>query len=428
LLTQALFILILILVNAIFVVTEYAIIRVRTAEIDALIRKGNVRAKLAKTIITDLDRYISATQLGITFVNLLLGWVGEDIFINLLQPVFISLGISDSFSQTLSVIFGLLIITYFTITIGELAPKAFAIRKYLGATLWLSYPLLIFYKIFKPFIWLLNVSANLIIRMIGIKPLLNDSGINTEEEIRQVIREGRKSGIIDQTEHQLIEKIFDFNDKLAKEIMVHRGQMIVLNIDDPRDKIYEIVTEEGYSRIPVYKDTIDNIIGIIYAKDLISASEHRQLISLNDIIRPAYFVNETKNIGILLREFQKQKVHMGIVVNEYGGVEGLVTMEDIIEEITGEIMDEYDNETPDVIKGKNQEYMVNPFIPVEEFNKKFKANIPADKGYNTLGGFLYYVTGHIPELYERIDYAGFTFIIAAKQRNTIKQVKVIKNK
>lgn len=372
-LTQALFIFVLILVNAIFVVTEYAIIRVRTAEIDALIRKGNVRAKLAKTIITDLDRYISATQLGITFVNLLLGWVGEDIFISLLQPVFISLGISDSFSQTLSVIFGLLIITYFTITIGELAPKAFAIRKYLGATLWLSYPLLIFYKIFKPFIWLLNVSANLIIRMIGIKPLLNDSGINTEEEIRQVIREGRRTGIIDQTEHQLIEKIFDFNDKLAKEIMVHRGQMIVLNIDDPRDKIYEIVTEEGYSRIPVYKDTIDNIIGIIYAKDLISASEHRQLISLNDIIRPAYFVNETKNIGILMREFQKQKVHMGIVVNEYGGVEGLVTMEDIIEEITGEIMDEYDNETPDVIKGKNQEYMVNPFIPVEEFNKKFQS-------------------------------------------------------
>ena len=426
-LTQALLIFVLILVNAIFVVTEYAIIRVRTAEIDNLVSKGNTRAKLAKTIISDLDKYISATQLGITFVNLLLGWVGEDIFIHLLEPVFISLGISDSFSQTLAVIFGLLIITYFTITIGELAPKAFAIRKYLGATLWLSYPLLIFYKIFKPFIWLLNVSAALIIRLMGIKPLLNDSGINSQEEILQVIREGRKTGLIDQTEHQLIEKIFDFNDKLVKEIMVHRGQMVVLNIDDPRDKIYEIVTEEGYSRIPVYKDTIDNIIGIIYAKDLISASEHRQLISLNDIIRPAYFVNETKNIGILLREFQKQKVHIGIVVNEYGGVEGLVTMEDIIEEITGEIMDEYDIESPDIIKGKNQEYIVNPFIPVEEFNRKFNASLPLDKGYNTLGGFLYNVTGHIPSLYERIDYSGFTFIIAAKQRNTIKQVKVIKN-
>jgi len=428
LLTQAILIVILILVNAIFVVTEYAIIRVRSAEIDALAAKGNLRAMRAKGVIGDLDKYISATQLGITFVNLLLGWVGEDIFIHLLQPVFIALGISDSFSQTLAVIFGLLIITYFTITIGELAPKAFAIRKYLSAALWLSYPLTIFYKIFKPFIWLLNISAALIIRLMGIKPLDNDSGIHSQDEIRQVILQGRKAGVIDKTEQQLIEKIFDFNDKLAKEIMVHRGNMVVLNINDSREKIYEVVTEEGYSRIPVYKDTVDNIIGIIYTKDLISASEHRQLITLHDIIRPAYFVSETKNIGILLREFQKNKVHMGIVVNEYGGVEGLVTMEDIIEEITGEIMDEYDTESPDIIKAKDQEYLVNPFIPVNEFNEKFKASIPQDKGYNTLGGFLYHVTGHIPALYERIDYSGFTFIITSKQRNTIKQVKVIKNK
>ena len=428
LLTQAVLIVILILVNAIFVVTEYAIIRVRSAEIDALAAKGNLRAQRAKSVIGDLDKYISATQLGITFVNLLLGWVGEDIFIQLLQPAFIALGISDSFSQTLAVIFGLLIITYFTITIGELAPKAFAIRKYMSAALWLSYPLTIFYKIFKPFIWLLNVSAALIIRLMGIKPLENDSGIHSQEEIRQVILQGSKAGVIDKTEQQLIEKIFDFNDKLAKEIMVHRGDMVVLNINDSREKIYEVVTEEGYSRIPVYKDTVDNIIGIIYTKDLISASEHRELITLHDIIRPAYFISETKNIGILLRDFQKSKVHMGIVVNEYGGVEGLVTMEDIIEEITGEIMDEYDTESPDIIKAKDQEYLVNPFIPVDEFNEKFKASIPQDKGYNTLGGFLYYVTGHIPALYERIDYSGFTFIISSKQRNTIKQVKVIKSK
>lgn len=426
-LTQFLLIAVLILVNAVFVVTEYAIIRVRSAEIDALAVKGNLRAMRAKTVIKNLDRYISATQLGITFVNLLLGWVGEDVFIHLLEPVFIKLGISGSFSQTLAVIFGLLIITYFTITIGELAPKAFAIRKYLSATLWLSYPLTIFYKIFKPFIWLLNASAALIIRAMGLKPLENDSGIHSQEEIRQVILQGRRAGVIDQTEHQLIEKIFDFNDKTAKEIMIHRGDMVVLNIDDNREKIYQVVTEEGYSRIPVYKDTIDNIIGIIYTKDLISASEHRQLIQLADIIRPAYFVAETKNIGILMREFQKAKVHMGIVVNEYGGVEGLITMEDIIEEITGEIMDEYDVESPDIIKGKNQEYLVNPFIPVKEFNRKFSAKIPESENYNTLGGFLYNVTGHIPELYERIDYSGFTFVIASKQRNTIKKVKVIKN-
>lgn len=409
-----------------FVVTEYAIIRVRTSEIDALIAEGNLRAETAKNVISHLDKYISATQLGITFVNLLLGWIGEDIFVKLLHPFFLSVGISDTFSQTLSIFFGLLIITYFTITIGELAPKAFAIRKYLGAVLWLSYPLTIFYKIFKPFIWFLNYSAGVIIRLIGLKPLDSESDIQSEEEIMAVIRAGRKSGVIDKTEHQLIEKIFDFNDKLAKEIMVHRGEMIVLNIEDNREKIYEVVTEEGYSRIPVYKDTVDNIVGIIYTKDLISASEHRQLIVLQDIIRPAYFVSETKNIGILMRDFQKEKVHMGIVVNEYGGVEGLITMEDIIEEITGEIMDEYDIESPDIIKGKNQEYLVNPFIPVKEFNEKFNANIPIDTRYNTLGGFLFNVTGHIPELYERIDFSGFTFIITNKQRNTIKQVKVIK--
>ena len=426
-LTQSIFILILILVNAIFVVTEYAIIRVRSAEIDALAGKGNLRAIRAKGIITDLDKYISATQLGITFVNLLIGWAGEDIFINIMHPFFIALGISESFSQTLSVIVGLLIISYFTITLGELAPKAFAIRKYLSAVLWLSYPLTIFYKIFKPFIWLLNISAAMIIKLIGLKPLENDISVHSQEEIKQVIIEGSRAGIIDQMEQQLIEKIFDFNDKTAKDIMIHRGNIVALNVDDPRENIYHIVTEEGFSRIPVFKDTIDNIIGVVYAKDLISASEHRELIAFQDIIRPAYFVSDSKHIGILLREFQKNKVHMGIVINEFGGVEGLVTMEDVIEEITGEIFDEYDIETPDIVKSKDQEYLVNPAILIKEFNEKFEAAIPEDGQYNTLGGFLYNVTGHIPEIYERIDFSGFTFIITSKQRNTIKQVKVTKN-
>jgi CBS domain containing-hemolysin-like protein len=425
-LSQLILIFVLILVNAVFVVTEYAIVRVRSSEIDALIKRGNLRAKGAKEVLNNLDRYISATQLGITFVNLLLGWVGEDIFIGMLHPVFLSLGIEGSAAKTFSVILGLLVITYFTITIGELAPKAFAIRKYVAVTLWLSYPLTIFYKIFKPFIWLLNASASVLIRMMGMTPGNQDHSVHSEDEIRQVILEGTKSGVIDATEHQLIEKIFDFNDKVAKQVMVRRQDMVVLDIDLPRDQIYHRVIDEGYSRIPVYKDTIDNIIGIIYSKDLIASSEHRQLISLTDIIRPAYFVSETKNIGILMREFQKQKVHMGIVVNEFGGVEGLVTMEDIIEEITGEIMDEYDVETPEVIKGRSQEYLVNPVILISDFNKKFKTNIPDVDEYNTLGGFLFKVTGHIPELYERIDYGGYTFVITSKQRNTIKQVKVIK--
>ncbi len=423
---QGLIILVLILVNAVFVIAEYAIVRVRSTEIDALAGNGNLRAKIAQKVISQLDRYISATQLGITFVNLLLGWIGEDIFINLLQPVFQSIGISDSLNQTLSVFAGLLIITYFTITLGELAPKAFAIRKYLSATLWLSYPLTIFYKIFKPFIWSLQASANLIIRIMGLDPIGKGAIRHTEEEIRQVILEGRRSGVIDQTEHQLIEKIFDFNDKQAKDIMVPRSHMIAINIDDPRNKIFRIVTEEGYSRLPVFKDTIDNIIGVIYTKDLISASEHRMVIAIQDIIRPAFFTSETKQIGFLMREFQKSSAHMGIVVNEYGGVEGLVTMEDIIEEIVGDIKDEYDTDYSEVVKGSGGEYFLDPIISIKDFNTKFEADIPEDPYYNTVGGFLCKVTGHIPDVYERIDYENHTFIIIKKTGNAMKQIKVIK--
>jgi CBS domain containing-hemolysin-like protein len=422
---QGLLILVLIAVNAVFVIAEYAIVRVRTTEIEALAAKGNLRAKTASKVVNELDKYISATQLGITFVNLLLGWIGEDIFIHLLHPLFAALGINDSLNQTLSVFAGLLIITYFTITLGELAPKAFAIRKYLGASLWLSYPLTIFYKIFKPFIWTLNVSANLIIRMLGLDPLERGMIKHTEEEIRQVIKEGRKSGVIDQTEHQLIERIFDFNDKQAKDIMVHRSNMIAINIDDPREKIFRIVTEEGFSRIPVYKDSIDNIIGVIYTKDLIPAAEYKALISIHDIIRPALFVAETKQIGLLMKEFQKAGAHMGIVVNEYGGVEGLITMEDIIEEIVGEIRDEYDIEYSEVVKGKSGEYFIDPIISIEDFNKKFSSSIPEDPYYNTIGGFLCKVTGHIPDVYERIDYDHHTFIITKKTGNAMKQIKVI---
>jgi CBS domain containing-hemolysin-like protein len=241
-----------------------------------------------------------------------------------------------------------------------------------------------------------------------------------------LLSEGRKSGAIDQTEHQLIEKIFEFNDKMVKEIMVPRNHMVALDINDSREKIFQTVTEEGFSRLPIYKDTIDNIIGIIYTKDLISAAEHRDLITLQDIIRPAFFVSSTKQIGNLLKEMQRNKVHMSVVVDEYGGVEGLVTIEDIIEEIVGEIEDEYDVDMQEVVNEKSGVYLVNPIIGIEDFNKRFKANIPEDPDYQTLSGFLQKVTGHIPEIYERIDYKGLSYVITKKTGNMIVQVRVQK--
>lgn len=417
----------LIFFNALFVATEYAIVRVRSSEIEALIRKGVTRVGDVKIIITDLEKYISATQLGITIVNLLLGWIGEDIFVNALGPVFIMFGIEGSLNHTLSVLVGLTIITYLAITIGELAPKAIAIKNYINITLWFAVPLRVFYSIFKPFIWVLNKSANLLLRLLGMNPLSKAEQIHSEEEIRYLISEGRKTGVIDSTEHQLIEKIFEFNDKVAEEIMVPRNLMMAINIDDPRDLIIQKVIEDGYSRIPVYKDNVDNIIGIIYSKDLISAAEHKEIILLQDILRPAHFVPDNKHIGELLKEFQRKRIHLAIVVNEHGGVEGLITIEDIIEEIVGEIEDEYDVESDKVQRDKRGIFYVNPNITIKEFNNRFRTDIPEnDEEYHTLSGFLQTVTGHIPDIYERIDYKGLSFTIMKKSGNRLLQVKIQK--
>jgi len=420
-------VILLILANAFFVAAEFAIVKVRSTQIQALAEKNNRRAKLALNVVSHVDEYLSATQLGITMTSLGLGWIGEPVTAKILEPVFSALSITNPNTiHAISLTVGFIIITALHIVIGEQAPKMIAIKFAKRTVLFVSIPLNIFYNILRPAIWLLNNSSNLLLRTLGIQPVAEMERFHSEEELRLLISEGRKSGAIDQTEHQLIEKIFEFNDKQVKEIMVPRNHMIAININETRDKIFQIVIEEGFSRLPVYKDTIDNIIGIIYTKDLISAAEHRELITLQDIIRPAYFAASTKQIGNLLKELQKNKVHMAIVVDEYGGVEGLITIEDIIEEIVGEIQDEYDVEAQQVVSEKSGVYLVNPIISIEDFNKKFNTTIPEDTDYQTLNGFLQKVTGHIPEVYERIDYKGMSFVVTKKAGNRILQVRVQK--
>jgi CBS domain containing-hemolysin-like protein len=412
-------------INALFVAIEYALIKIRISEIESLILKGKNKAKLVKNLKENIDKYISASQLGITLINLLLGWFGESIFSDYIKHILSYFHINSPLLNTFSIIIGILFITYLTVTFGEIAPKTIAIRYSTKIALNLSLPLKIFYNIFKPFIFLLNKSANIILKILGIESVPVNEIVNSEEEMKLIIEEGRKSGVIDSTEHQLIEKIFDFNDKTARDIMVARNNIVAINIEESRDKIVQTVIEEGYSRIPVYRESMDNIIGIIYTKDLISAAEHREIIVLQDILRPVYFLPETKHIGELLKDFQKKRIHMGIVVNEHGGVEGLVTLEDIIEEIVGEIEDEYDIETRNVEKEKLGIYLVNPIISIEEFNKKFNIDIPIDNDeYLTLSGFLQKVTGHVPEIYERIDFKGLVFTVMKKIGNKLLQVKI----
>ncbi len=419
--------LIFVMFNALFVAAEFAFVKVRKTQIQPL--EGN-KSKLALRLITHLDQYLAATQFGITISSLGLGWIGEPVTARILDPFFQIFNIENPKTlHTISLTVGFIFITFLHIIVGELAPKSIAIRHPKATTLFVAIPLNVFYLIFKPAIWALNVTANQILRLVGIQPATESERSHSEEEIRLLIAEGTKSGEIDKTEQQLIEKIFEFNDKTAKDVMIPRNVMFAIDIDESREKIIEKVIEAGYSRIPVYKDSIDNIIGVIYSKDIVSAAEHRELIVLQDIIRPAHFIPETKLIGEILKDFQKKHIHLGIVINEHGGVEGVITLEDIIEEIVGEIEDEYDIEAEEVKAEKKGVYLVNPNISIEEFNKTFNADIPDDPdNYQTLSGFLQTVTAHIPDIYERIDYKGIVMTVMKKSGNKLLQVKVQKLK
>lgn len=246
----------------------------------------------------------------------------------------------------------------------------------------------------------------------------------SEEDLRDVLEAGSKSGVIDKTEHELISSILEFTDTTAKEIMVPRPDIVALDISLARDQIVRRVIEEGYSRLPVFNGSIDNVIGIVYSKDLLSLLEHRDLIILQDIIRPAYFVHESKKISQLLREFQQKKVHLAVVIDEFGGTEGILSMEDILEEIVGEIHDEYDEVRKEVEQGSDGSTIVDASLGIHEFNEQFNAEIPDVPDYETLAGFLQKVTGRLPEINEEIHQIGFAFKIVSKTARRLKKVKV----
>jgi len=246
----------------------------------------------------------------------------------------------------------------------------------------------------------------------------------SEKDLREVLEAGTLSGALDKTEHELITSIFEFTDTTAKEIMVPRPDVVALDINSPRDFLVRKVVEEGYSRLPVYDGSMDHIVGIIYSKDLLSLLEHRDLIILQDIIRQPYFVHESKKISQLLREFQQKKVHLAIVIDEFGGTEGIITMEDILEEIVGEIHDEYDEVKKAVEKASDGSAIVDANLGISDFNEQFRANVPEASDYGTLAGYLQKTTGRLPDLNEVIRHGGFSFTILSKTARRLRQVKV----
>ena len=388
----------LVLLNGFFVAAEFAIVKVRASQIELRAQAGNTMAKMTQRMLTHLDAYLSATQLGITLASLGLGWIGESVVAQIVINVMHFFGFqgSEDLAHTIALPISFAIITVLHIVFGELAPKSLAIQRPESTSLAIAYPLRFFYIIFSPFIWMLNGLANMVLRSMGIQAV-HGAEVHSAEELRLLFEQSAEGGAIQDTHHELIENVFLFSERMVKQILVPRTKMVAIDVSISEHELMEIIFNEGYSRLPVYSGNIDNIVGILYVKDILSIMRLGKSIDIQQLMRPAYFVPETKKINLLLKQFQRRRLHMAIATDEFGGVSGIVTIEDIIEELVGEIQDEYDEEVPIVERINDFEYKVNASASVADANDYLPYPLPEGEDYETIGGLMNVIYGHIPE-------------------------------
>jgi CBS domain containing-hemolysin-like protein len=415
--------LLLVLLNGFFVAAEFAIVKVRSSQI--ALEKGNLSKRAAENIIDNLDGFLAATQLGITLASLGLGWVGEDVMSKIILNTMAAIGldINPTLAHSIALPVAFAVLTILHIVFGELAPKSLAIRYPTSTTLKVSIPLRIFYTIFKPFIWLLNGFANVILRLLGVKPI-SEQEIHSEEELRLIIAESEEGGAIEPAERELIQNVFDFDDRIVRQVMVPRVKISGLRSDLTIQGAMDVILKEGYSRYPVFENSLDEIIGIVHGKDVMTAHFQRTGKGLKDVMRPAHFIPEAKPIDALLREFQRRKTQMAIVVSEFGGTIGIVTLEDIIEELVGEIQDEHDHETQIVTLLDKQVYQVVAQSSIHDINKFIEIPFPESEDYETLSGM---ITFHRPTIKEGDTFTlyGYKFKIL-KLNKTLPEIVEIK--
>ncbi|GAB2455141.1 membrane protein [Hymenobacter qilianensis] len=415
----------LVLANGFFVAAEFAIVKVRASQIDIRAQEGNRFAKVTQGILAHLDAYLSATQLGITLASLGLGWIGEGVVSQIIIAFMELVGFQadPELAHRIALPTSFAVITVLHIVFGELAPKSLAIQRPETVSLFVALPMQFFYFVFRPFIWVLNGLSNFFLKLIGVTPI-HGSEVHTAEELRMLLDQSKQSGEIQDSEHELIENVFQFNDRMVKQIMVPRTKIAAIDINAPQDEVLETVYSEGYSRIPVYEGSIDNIVGILYVKDLLQLIRRNESVELAKIMRPAYFVPETKKINRLLRQFQRKHMHIAIVSDEFGGVSGIVTIEDIIEELVGEIQDEYDNEVPVVEKVSADEYRVNTSTAISDANEYLPYPLPEGDDYETVGGLLNMIYGNIPEVNDVAVVDNYEFRVLKRSRRAVELVQL----
>lgn len=381
----------LIALTAFFVASEFAIIRIRSSRVNQLIEEGHKNALAAQRVTTHLDEYLSACQLGITVTALGLGWLGEPTVEKLLHPLFERFELNESITHILSFGIAFASVTFLHVVVGELAPKTVAIQKAEPVTLLFAKPLIVFYRIMYPFIWALNGSARFVTGLFGLKPASEHDIAHSEEELRIILSESYKSGEINQSEYRYVNKIFEFDERIAKEIMVPRTELVGLEKDSTLEEVIALVQEEKFTRYPVIEGDKDNVIGMVNMKNLftaILAQDNVSKFSLENYVTPVIRVLESVPIHDLLLKMQKERIHLAILSDEYGGTAGLVTVEDILEEIVGEIRDEFDqDERPNIQKLNNNQYIFDAKTLIEDVNDTLGISLEEEE-VDTLGGWI----------------------------------------
>lgn len=415
----------LVLLNGFFVAAEFAIVKVRATQIEPLLKSGNRRAETAQHLITHLDSYISATQLGITVTSLGLGWIGEPFVADLLEPLFTWTGVAGTAvvqTASFAVAFGL--ITFLHIVLGELAPKSLAIQHARSTSLFVARPLRLFFQVFKPFIWLLNSAANIFVRAVGVEPAGEADIAHSEEELRLLLGKGK---LFSSTGKSILLNAMDLQNRTVREVMVPRTSVAFLSTERSLEENVAFALDNQFTRYPLCERDLDNVLGMIHLKDLFRLKGERGVGSrLLEIKREMLFVPETLPLDRTLNTFLAKRVLMAMAVDEYGGTAGLVTLENVLEELVGDIRDEFDVEQLPVQKISDNEYLVDGSMPLHEFARMFEVE-PDSKDVVTVSGYAIHLLGRVPEKGTQLRFAGWLGTVEAVEKRRVKTLRLRRN-
>jgi putative hemolysin len=409
-------VLLLVLGNAFFVIGEYALVTARRARLEERAARGSRGARVALRLMDHPVRFISTVQVGITVLGILLGAIGEPLMREIFQP---------ALAKTLAIVLGLALITYLSVVLGELVPKAIALERADRVASAVAIPLDWIQRVVYPITWLLQASASTLLRPLGIKSTPTGVLVHTEEELRSMLAQAEETGVIEEAEEEMLYKVFDFADKEVHDVMVPRPEVVAVSVDLPAHEMLAAVIDSPYTRYPVYRGSLDEIVGVMHVRDLFSAlyADGIENVVVEHLLRPVHVVPEHKDLAPLLSEFRRTKHHMAVVVDEYGSMAGIVTLEDLVEEIVGDIADEYDLPDESIERVDERTIRVDGTFPIDDFNEQFHQQLPQED-FHTLAGFVFGEIGRAPEEGDEVAWDGLEFRVVDVEGARIGRLEV----